>query len=365
MAFAAQLLRPGGQLVFITPRSYAAGPYFRLFREVFFGLMEPERLHLFGSRREAFDRDEVLQENVILKARRLSKMGNGASAAVVQVSFSQGVTDLASAPLRLVPLSEVIDRTTRDRVLHIPTTTSDDEAAQAVRRWSGTLHRYGMEISTGPVVAFRATEWLAEKAQRNGSYAPLLWMQHVKPMQINWPIAKFAKPQYIEVERESLPLLLPNRHYVVLRRFSAKEQHRRLTAAPLPADLLNTELVGLENHLNYIHRPGGTLLPEEVWGLAALLNSSLLDIYFRIFSGNTQVSATELRAMPLPPLDVIHAIGRRAMEPLSDIEQIATELLGTPEAVDEKGLQASLLAPPASSCCRRPATSTCSRLATI
>ncbi|WP_439116320.1 hypothetical protein [Paludifilum halophilum] len=30
------LLRAGGQLVYITPRSYTAGPYFRLFRERFF-----------------------------------------------------------------------------------------------------------------------------------------------------------------------------------------------------------------------------------------------------------------------------------------------------------------------------------------
>jgi hypothetical protein len=34
--------------------------------------------------------------------------------------------------------------------------------------------------------------------------------------------------------------------------------------------------------------------------------------YFRVVNGNTQVSATELRAMPLPPLKLIVEIGRRA-----------------------------------------------------
>jgi adenine-specific DNA-methyltransferase len=62
--------------------------------------------------------------------------------------------------------------------------------------------------------------------------------------------------------------------------------------------------------LNYIHRPGGELGEDECRGLAAILNSELLDTYFRVSSGNTQVSATELRAMPLPSLEDIKLIGR-------------------------------------------------------
>ena len=101
-------------------------------------------------------------------------------------------------------------------------------------------------------------------------------------------------------------LLTPNRNYVLLRRFSAKEEARRLTAAPYIAADFGVPAVGLENHLNYVHRPGGTLSEDEAWGLAALYNSRLLDIWFRTVNGNTQVSATELRAMPLP------AVGRRS-----------------------------------------------------
>ena len=67
----------------------------------------------------------------------------------------------------------------------------------------------------------------------------------------------------------------------------------------------------MENHLNYIHRPGGTLSEDEAWGLAALYNSRLLDTWFRAVNGNTQVSATELRAMPLPPRETI-VCARRA-----------------------------------------------------
>ncbi|HUG89705.1 MAG TPA: Eco57I restriction-modification methylase domain-containing protein, partial [Planctomycetaceae bacterium] len=62
MAVSASLLAPGGELVFITPRSFTSGPYFRRFRERFFGRIQLEAVHVFDSRRDAFRRDGVLQE---------------------------------------------------------------------------------------------------------------------------------------------------------------------------------------------------------------------------------------------------------------------------------------------------------------
>ena len=40
---------------------------------------------------------------------------------------------------------------------------------------------------------------------------------------------------------------------------------------------------------------------------------NLYDAFFRIFSGNTQVSATEARALPMPELGLIEEIGRRVL----------------------------------------------------
>jgi adenine-specific DNA-methyltransferase len=121
---------------------------------------------------------------------------------------------------------------------------------------------------------------------------------------------------------DALALLVPNRNYVLLRRFSAKEEERRLIAGPYMASTCKTSMIGLENHLNYIYRPGGTLTEDEAFGLAALFSSSLLDSYFRISNGNTQVSATELRTMPLPALAIINAIGRQARVLGDDLQTI-------------------------------------------
>jgi len=88
------------------------------------------------------------------------------------------------------------------------------------------------------------------------------------------------------------------------------------------------DFLGLENHLNFIHRPDGSMSKDEVRGLAALLNSDWLDRYFRISNGNTQVNATEMRAMPLPPLDQIKAIGARLRGAKIDANTVLEEVLG-------------------------------------
>ena len=57
-------------MVAICPRSFCNGPYFKPFREQFLDLMSLRRLHVFESRSAAFQRDKVLQENIIVHAVR-------------------------------------------------------------------------------------------------------------------------------------------------------------------------------------------------------------------------------------------------------------------------------------------------------
>jgi len=314
MAVSGSLLSENGELVSITPRSFASGPYFQLFRKHFFEIVRPEFIHIFDSRRDAFERDNVLQENIILKAHRDNKQPS-CSGQSVTVSVSTGIKDMNQAKHRKLSLGMILDIETREKVLKIPHEEQVETIMDKMAHWQGSLHDYGIEISTGPVVPFRAAKFISDKANENKSYTPLLWLQNVQPMNVVWPVGSRQKPQYIEVLPESIYLLVPNKgkNYVLLRRFSAKEEARRLIPAPLISGMLPYEWVGLENHLNYIHRPSGTLSEEEAWELAVLYNSSFYDAYFRTLNGSTQVSATEIRSIPLPPLDIIIEIGKRAI----------------------------------------------------
>jgi adenine-specific DNA-methyltransferase len=312
MAVSAALLRPGGYAAFITPRSYAAGSYFKRFRDYFFNRMRPRMLHVFESRRDVFM--NVLQESLILVAEHSTQE------APVRISTSSNL-DFTPLHSRVRPLTDILDE---DYVLHVPLSDDDDHIAALIRSWPNHLADYGMAISTGPVVPFRATAWVSGNGAVPGTHAPLLWMHNVKPMWCGWPVPH--KAQYLRIAGAD-HLLLPNQNMVLLRRFSAKEESQRLVAAPYLAELAGP-VIGLENHLNYIYRPDGVLTPEETRGLALLLNSSLLDSYFRIFSGNTQVSATELRRLPLPSLESITELGRLSLIHESDVDTLVTQVLG-------------------------------------
>lgn len=304
MAVGAAMLRPGGKLSYIVPRSFASGLYFQALRRRFFGMVRPTGLHVFDSRSEAFGRDEVLQENVILAGRR----EDGWSGGRIHVGESAGVADLGATGGRSIPMSDVLDVESADMVLRIPSSRgAQEDMARTVNGWTGSLSTYGWRVSTGPVVPFRAREL---QSQVGGSgYVPLLWMRHVTPMAAAWPVPG-RKPEHIREEGANR-LLVPNRNYVLMRRFSPKEDQRRIVAAPFVAADFPFASVGFENHLNYVHSLDG-MTEDETVGLAAVLNSALLDAWFRSVSGNTQVSATEMRSMPLPPLETIREIGREA-----------------------------------------------------
>ncbi len=115
---------------------------------------------------------------------------------------------------------------------------------------------------------------------------------------------------HILVSEESKRLLVPAKRYVLLKRFTAKEERRRLVAGIVETKDSYSPFLGLENHLNYIYGASQELTKEEALGLAALLNSVLVDRYFRAVSGNTQVNAAEIRTMPIPCLETIREIGQ-------------------------------------------------------
>jgi adenine-specific DNA-methyltransferase len=120
---------------------------------------------------------------------------------------------------------------------------------------------------------------------------------------------------------------------VLLKRFTSKEQRRRLDAAVLKESEFPHESVGIENHVNYIHKPKGRLSVSEAFGIAALLNTGLIDNYFRSLNGHTQVNATEIRNLPLPDLSVIRKIGE-VVSKAKDLPDSLDEMIGSELGVD-------------------------------
>ena len=265
-------------------------------RRHLFRWLHIEAMHIFESRREHFTDDEILQEAMITWATTHAQPNTE-----IVISSSKGSGDLGRVRLQRLNLRQIIGQDD-EKVVALPTEMPTIESM----RWNATFSAYGLKVSTGPVVAFRAKQYIHEVASANS--VPLLWMQHIDHMLIRWPINK--KGEHINSIAGTAWMLVPNKNLVVMRRFSPKEDDRRITAAPYFAGTLPGAMLGLENHTNYIYRPGGELSDEEVRGIAAFLNSRAVDKYFRTIAGNTQVNATDLRKLPLPPLELLIAIGR-------------------------------------------------------
>jgi adenine-specific DNA-methyltransferase len=307
---AAKLLKTDGELIFITPRSFSSGNYFRAFRDEFFKTIRLDTIHLFDSRKDAFNRDNILQETLIMKG---TKTNVNILTSNVRLTHSCGIKDLASPVKKVYRINELINFNSTEKILHLPTSETEDNIIKLFKSWKGSLHKYSFEISTGPVVSFRTTKYLHEtnKETENIILVPLYQLHNTAKMHFEWPVFRNHKPQYIQLCEESKTLLIPNKNYIFLRRFSSKDDKSRLVATPYFINISQSELIGIENHLNYIYRPKGHLDRNEILGLSALLNSDLFDRYFRTFNGNINVSATELREMPLPPIDDIKEIGNQ------------------------------------------------------
>lgn len=303
MAICTKLLENDGQMIFITPRSFASGRYFQSFRDFLFRHVHIDLIHLFNTRKDTFSKDEVLQELVIMRMHPASEVKN------IIVSFSQGIRDLDQPHQKEYPAADIVDVDSVEKVVYLPVDSRDEAILSMFRSWDGNMEKYGIKISTGPVVAFRAHDFIVSEPGKDT--VPLYWLHNVVKMLCDHPVQKKDKGQYIKVTSETKTALLPNKNYVLLRRFSSKDDSSRLVAAPYFGNMSQYEAVGIENKLNYIYRPKGHLRRDEVMGITALLDSELFDAYFRTFNGNINVSATELRMMPLPPIETIREIGRK------------------------------------------------------
>ncbi len=335
MAVAADLVRDGGEMVAITPRSYFNGPYFKRFRKWFFDRMTARQIHVFESRTDAFHEDEVLQENVILLAEKGGKPKD------VVLTSSPG-RNFQRMDRHILSYQRVIEDSTGDHLVRVATSSLEQQIVEAVDKLPCRFRELPFKISTGPVVTFRSRAFL--RRDQSNDTAPLLWMHNVRPFVTRFP-SKNGKPAHILVSDDSKKLLLPAKRYVLLKRFTAKEERRRLVAGIVERKDSYSPFLGLENHLNYVYRQSGELSKEEALGLAALFNSALVDRYFRAISGNTQVNAAEIRAMPVPCVETIREIGQ-TIEKSTDrtsptVERTVGEVLGLPNTLIKELCEAS------------------------
>ena len=279
----------GGEVVAIIPRSFCNGPYYLPFRRFMMRRAAISRIHIFNSRKNAFSADAVLQENIIIKLTVGVRQGE----VKISSSTDQDFHDYCEV---IRPFSDVVMADDPDCFIHI--STREQIGERVLTKFRCTLQELGIECATGPVVDFRLKEHLLQVSGNNS--APLLYPGHFAGGRLEWPKANSKKPNAIHLSKETMKWLMPRGYYAVVKRFSSKEEKRRVYASVVEPDTLVSEWIGFENHLNVFHKRKKPISAELAWGLSAYLNSGWVDQHFRVFNGHTQVNATDLRKLPYP-----------------------------------------------------------------
>ena len=294
-------LIPNGKLVYIIPRSWTSGAYFKRFRQKFLNDGVLEHIHLFVSREKVFENESVLQETIIIKMRKST-----ATPASVTITTTQSNRDFSNKTIFDAPYTTVVSG--EDTYVYLVTNEQEVETLRLLNRWTNTLPSIGLKMKTGLTVDFRNREVLRDIAEDQA--VPLFYSQHIQDGKVIFPIGK--EHEYIVTDQ--LGLLQPNVNYLFVKRFTAKEEHRRLQCGVyLARKYPNYSKISTQNKINFIC--GLKELSEcVVYGLYVLFNSTLYDNYYRILNGSTQVNSTEINSMPVPPLESIELLGKELIK---------------------------------------------------
>jgi adenine-specific DNA-methyltransferase len=291
-------LKKSGEMVYIIPRSWTSGAYFKRFRQKFLTEGALKHIHLFASRDKVFEKECVLQETIIIKVQKTAIKPKQ-----ITITTTQSNADFSAMTVFEAPYTTVVSG--GEFYVYLVTNAEEVEILQTLNQWNDTLPSIGLRMKTGLTVDFRNRNALRDRVEEKA--VPLFYSQHIQAGKVVFPVGK--ENEYIVTDQNSL--LQPNTNYLFVKRFTAKEERRRLQCGVyLARKYPEYTEISTQNKINFISGLKG-LSECVVYGLYVLFNSTLYDCYYRILNGSTQVNSTEINSMPVPPMNVIESMGKK------------------------------------------------------
>lgn len=261
-----------GPVGFVMPTSWLAGDYFRGLRAVVDRERPLRSIRFMSSRSTVFS--GVTQEMCLAA---FTPGGRSASVLVYRDMADQG----HGFTLR------------DDGPWVLPRDEADEELLTSAVGQSRRLQDYGYDVHTGPLVWNRHRDRL--RIERTSGTCPIIWSDAVAPGRLVDYRTSARRDRHLETA--GLEHMVLNAPALLVKRTTSIEQPRRLLGA-----ISRTGGVVVENHLNMVVASNGLpAIPLEA--LARLLSTATVDRVFRAISGTVAVSASELRALPLPAPD--------------------------------------------------------------
>lgn len=309
-----RLMDEDGELVAIVPRSFCNGTLFTHFRVDLLKQASIHFIHLFNSRKKVFQEYGINQEVVIIKIVK-NKAPKPISICISDKLDQKNCTEFEAG--------KVIFRHDPYQFIHIPNKETDDRILGKIAQLPSSLEQLGLTISTGKIVDFRETENLSFKKNLLSGF--LIYKDHIVNGELQLD-KKINKPIYLDINDQTIKKTIPIGNYVIMKRMSFKEDKGRIQSLILTKDMFGSNVMAIENHLNYIHKDGKSLDLAIATGLNAFLTSQTVDEYIRRFSGHTQINASDIRSLPMPSYDTLAHVGKLIIRnrniPMAEIETL-------------------------------------------
>lgn len=272
-----EMLKEEGILGYLVAAPYISSYYNRKLRKLIWEKTTLLEILRFEDRKKVCD--GILQEFSIL----ILKNSKPKTDYQLYVSATRDRDSLTKGQVNKVNIecSKVI----RDNVCNYEFLIAGDrldyEIASKMLKNSNPLKNLS-EVHTGEVVQFRSGEYLSH--ERLSGYYPLVKIEQIKQFYFNKDFNTWYKPKKSKQYVHSNDL-------IIVKRMTSKEQPRRIVAAMING----IPEVSVDNKLNLLKTKNN----QDNLFILGILNSKLIDYYFRLYSSNTQVSANELDALPI------------------------------------------------------------------
>ena len=290
-----------GVLAIILPTTYSSAAALAPLRKEVSEKLALSSVHLFIGKQKNENRAVPLKKSFIA----LYKRTQAPETVSITTSYDSGKyrTELGS-----LPYGFIVDELTG--ALTLPKSKEDTKIVKYISSFPETLDSLGLKMSTGLIIDSKCEGLLF--TEPNDATVPLIRTQCINNGQIKFP--QPIKRQYVAPVNPSL--IQKNKNMILIKRIPAKSDERFLNAAVyLAAELPQYKYISTHNKLNFIDTKDKTAeMPSRlVFGLFALLNSTVYDRYISIVSKSRQINSKEMKNLPLPAQNVIENIGMRLM----------------------------------------------------
>ncbi len=301
LSLAERHLEDKGQLSVLLPTSYASASQLTSLRKRLAEKLSVSKIHLFVGKQKNAKRAVPLKKNFVISFGKWDKPEK----LTISTSTDNGL-DVTYMPE--LPYEFIVDK--ENGALTLPKSVEDAKIVRYVSAFPETLTTLELKVSTGLIIDSKCRGMIFSEPIEGT--IPLIRQNVIKNGTIAFPGK--VQGQYLAPVKKAL--MQKNKNMIIIKRIPAKSDERFVNSAIyLAAQLAEHKFISTHNKVNFIDtkNKSGEICPRLLFGLFALLNSTIYDRYLSIVSKSRQINAKELKCLPLPPRHIIENIGIRLM----------------------------------------------------